>query len=54
MTTSLEAMRTHGMSTATVYGNFHCVIDAINKHPALEIIFDNSPTELRRRSDEFK
>lgn len=50
----LKAMRTHGMAKPTVYANFHRVIHAINTHPALEILCDNSPTELKKRSDEFK
>ena len=49
----LEAMRTHGMSMPTVYDNFHRVIEAINTHPALEIVCDNRPPELQRRSVHF-
>ena len=37
----LEAIRTHGMSMPTVYDNFHRVIEAINTHPALQIVCDN-------------
>jgi hypothetical protein len=51
MTTSLEPTRTHGMAKPTVYANFHRVIHALNAHT---IICDNSPTELKIRSDEFK
>ena len=46
-------MRTHGMSRSTVYANFQRVIDAINNHPALEIICENNPVELKRRSAQF-
>ena len=49
----LEAMRTHGMLMPTVYDNFHRVIEAINTHPALEIVFDNRSPELQRRSVHF-
>ena len=50
----MEAMRTHGMAKPTVYANFHRVIHAINTHPALDIVRDNSPGELKARSDGFK
>jgi DDE superfamily endonuclease len=49
----IEAMRTHGLSMPTVYDNFHRVIDAINSHPALDIVCDNSISELQRRSLQF-
>jgi hypothetical protein len=38
----IEAMRTHGISQAFAYKNLHDVVTAINTHPALEIICDNS------------
>lgn len=49
----LEAMRTHGISMPTAYDNFHRVIEAINTHPALDIVCDNSLPELQRRSVHF-
>lgn len=50
---SMEAMRTHGLSESTVYANFHQVIEAINNHPALDIVCDNSLPELKKRSAQF-
>lgn len=50
---NMEAMRTHGMSMATAYDNFHRVVEAINEHPALEIVCDNSIAALRTRSAQF-
>lgn len=49
----VESMRTHGLSMATTYDNFHRVVSAINSHPALEIICDNTMSGLASRSQGF-
>ena len=50
---SMEAMRTHGLSRATVHCYCHRVINAINNNPALDIVCDKSPPELQRRATQF-
>jgi hypothetical protein len=46
----LEAMRTHGVASCTVYQNLHRVIEAINSHPALAIECDTSKEGCKKNA----
>jgi hypothetical protein len=47
----MESMRTHGMSMSYVYDNFHNVVRAINKHPALAITSGNTTQYCKCKAD---
>jgi hypothetical protein len=50
----MESMRTHGMSKALAYANFHRFIDAVNSCEDLAIRFDNQPESLAIQASGFK
>jgi AcrR family transcriptional regulator len=49
----IEAMRTHGISQSTAYGCLHDVVAAVNDHPQLAIVCDNSLEALQERATAF-
>jgi hypothetical protein len=49
-----EAMRTHGVSRAQAYSNFHRVVRAINSTASLAILFPSTTMELKSTAARWK